>query len=455
MSQIGAMITKGPAPWQVLQQRGGKVDIALEGVWRMDDGVEGGVLARVVREDTGEPLVPWVQSEDLGGRQWRSVLHDVPQGGLYRVETCFAPKGQLELEWSVRGDMVHHIGVGDLWVIAGQSNSAGYGKDMIYDPAEPGVHVLRNSGCWDLATHPLNESTGTIHEANREYANPGHSPWLSFAKMVHRETGMPIGLLQTSLGGSPLREWLPGGSLYAGMADVIASQGGCIRGVLWYQGCSDTDTEELSRSYLERFTSFVGAVRGLAGDDALPFITVQINRYVAGTNDLSWSIVREAQRQAAKVIPHVFVIPTLDCSLSDTIHISAASNMALGERAARVALANLYGKPCLWAVPDIKCAEMAGDCIRLRFANVHQRLYLLDAPVHKLPFVVEDEAGKVEITAYRVSANDEIELTTARAPRGRCVVHSHFGCDPSGALLLDSAGRLPALAFYGVEVFKA
>ncbi len=452
MAQIGAIITAGPQPWQVIQQQGGRADIALEGVWHMQEGVDGTVLARVVREDSGQPLGQWTPAEDLGNRRWHAVLRDVPAGGLYRLETCFAPTGQMELEWSVRGDMVHHIAVGDLWVIAGQSNSAGDGKDMIHDPAEPGVHVLRNSGRWDLATHPLNESTDTIHEANREGANPGHSPWLSFAKAVHRETGMPIGLLQTSLGGSPLSQWLPGGALYASMAEVIASQGGAVRGVLWYQGCSDTDTEALSDSYLQRFTGFVETVRGLTGDPSLPFMTVQISRYIVGINDRNWSAVREAQRQAARRIANVFVIPTLDCSLSDAIHISAASNLALGERAARAALANLYGKPCLWAAPDLHSAVTMQGGIRLRYDGVTQRLNLLDAPVHKLPYAIEDESGPVNVTAYRISGIDEIELTTERAIVGRSVVHSHYGCDPQGALELDGATRVPALAFWGVEV---
>ena len=451
MPQIGAIITKGPGSWQIYQQQGGKADIELEGIWQMDEGVEGAVLARVVREDTGEYVLPWTHSEDLGGRRWSAVLRGVPVGGLYRVETCFAQKGQLDIEWSARGDMVHHVAVGDLWVIAGQSNSAGYGKDIIFDPAEMGVHVLRNSGKWDLATHPLNESTDTIHEANRESANPGHSPWLSFAKMVRRETGIPIGLVQTSLGGSSLNEWLPGGSLFRTMAEAIVSVGGAVRGVLWYQGCSDTDTK-LANTYLNRFQQFSHAVRELAGDSALPFITVQIGRYVAGTNDVSWSIVREAQRQAARTIRNVYVIPTMDCSLSDAIHISAVSNMAIGERAARVALANVYGKPALWAAPDIECATATADGIRLQFANVLQRLHLMDTPVNKLPFVVEDEAGRIEITAFCFPAPDTINLTLARAPRGRCVAHSFFGCDPQGAMLLDTATRVSALAFYGVEV---
>lgn len=60
------------------------------------------------------------------------------------------------------GDMIHHLGIGDLFVITGQSNSAGYGKDPIFDPPELGIHLLKNNGRWDMASHPFNDSTATI-----------------------------------------------------------------------------------------------------------------------------------------------------------------------------------------------------------------------------------------------------------------------------------------------------
>ena len=85
------------------------------------------------------------------------VAFDVPAGGLYRVETYMEYEGWDGLS-STRGDMVHNIGVGDVFVAAGQSNAAGRAKDPIEDGPELGVHLLRPSGRWDLATHPLGET---------------------------------------------------------------------------------------------------------------------------------------------------------------------------------------------------------------------------------------------------------------------------------------------------------
>ena len=47
-----------------------------------------------------------------------------------RIESCLN-RGNCGLEASDVGDMVKHIGVGDLFLIAGQSNAVGYGRDYI------------------------------------------------------------------------------------------------------------------------------------------------------------------------------------------------------------------------------------------------------------------------------------------------------------------------------------
>jgi hypothetical protein len=210
--------------------------------------------------------------------------------------------------------MIHHIGAGDVYVIAGQSNAAGFGKDIVYDPAEPGVHLLRNSGLWDLATHPFNDNTHTSHHANDETANPAHSPYLAFARRLKKVLGYPIGLIQASQGGSPLSLWDPleDGTLYRNMLNSISVAGGgspvgAVKGILWYQGCSDADGE-LAATYLERFTRMAARLRADLRDPDLPLLTVQLNRVInAQTPDEGWSLVREAQRRAARnsvSVPH-------------------------------------------------------------------------------------------------------------------------------------------------------
>jgi sialate O-acetylesterase len=126
------------------------------------------------------------------------------------------------------------------------------------------VHLFRNSEQWALATHPLNESTGTRHPVNSETANSGHGPYIRFAKQLQAALGYPIGLVQTSLGGSPLQRWNPTEpgtpDLYENMLHCVQLTGGRVKGILWYQGESDTPTATAS-TYLKRFGKAVAAWR--------------------------------------------------------------------------------------------------------------------------------------------------------------------------------------------------
>lgn len=226
---FGVLIEKGPLDWQIFQQQEGRASIAAEGRFALREGEAFSrptVWLRLVREDSGLTVTGWQKAQMLPENRWKGAL-SAPAGGLYRLESCLAEEDAAALEWGVRGDMRHHLGVGDLYVIAGQSNSAGYGKDPFYDPPELGVHLCRNSLRWDLATHPMNDSTESAHPVNTEGANSGASPYLSFAKTLKRELGYPIGLIQTSLGGSPLSRWNlnENGDLYRGMMEAIRAQG--------------------------------------------------------------------------------------------------------------------------------------------------------------------------------------------------------------------------------------
>lgn len=456
--QIGAMIEKGPMDWQIIQQVNGKADISLSGNWAHEEQSIGPkVYVRVVREDSGADIVPWQESEDLAQDKWKITVKNVPVGGLYRIETCLNQKDNHVFEWGTRGDMIHHVGIGDIYIIAGQSNSAGYGKDPIYDPSEIGIHLLKNSGKWDLASHPMNESTNTIHEENREGANPGHSLYLSFARRLKRELGYPIGLIQASLGGSSLSEWNPeeNGMLYRNMINIISYQGNRIKGILWYQGCSDV-SEGLCETYLDRFKRMVSYLRKDLKDERLPILTVQLNRSVSPANETSnrcWGKIREAQRQAWKQIPDVFIIPSTDSTLSDAIHNSSASNMVLGERLANVALENIYGKSFGSTSPDLaEAGRVDEDKVLLTFSNINNRLFLFEVSPDHLPFVIEDEKGVANIKSYELQDVNKIAITLDRKLKGRCQVHGAFEQNPKTVIPIDAASHLPMFSFYGAEV---
>ncbi len=451
---VGVQITKGPQDWQIIQQEEGFGVFEAEGRFFPPEGASADklrVYARLVREEDGRSLGFWQMAEQTGADGWKTALR-APAGGPYRLETCLAAEGEPALEWGTRGDMRLHLGVGDLYVIAGQSNSAGYGKDPVYDPPELGVHLYRNCGRWDLAAHPMNESTDTIHPVNQEGGNPGASPYLSFGKLLRRELGYPVGLLQTSLGGSPLCWWNPkeDGRLYRNMLEVVRSQGGKVKGVLWYQGCTDT-TDQDSPTYLSRFREMVEGFRADMGAE-VPFLTVQLSRLL-GTweydNSRNWAAIREAQRRAALEIPGVSAVPALDGTMSDGIHISAAFCLVLGERLAMAALRNIYGKPGVPAAPELEKAFLADEKTAVfTFRNVQGRMFCYNC----LPDItVWDEEGIVPAEGCELEGNT-VRMLLSRPAKGRCKAGGGWEQDPKFPLPVDFNTHLPMLAFYEVPL---
>lgn len=463
--QIGVLIESGPSDWQIIQQdKHGYGRITLSGRWLPDaSGADGVVEARIVDQNTGLAVsteTDWQAGDTRPDGTWQLILDRVPAGGLYRIETHL--KITHEGEWSVRGDMRHCIGVGDVWIIAGQSNSAGYGRGPYNDPPELGVHLFKNNGQWSLATHPMNDSTSTLHSVNRENANSSHSPYLHFGRVMKQSLGYPIGLVQTALGGSPLSRWNPRqhddaaqADLFTNMVACVQAAGGAAKGVLWYQGESDANDNEAG-SYQQRFVDAVQAWRAALNNPQLAVITVQLNRVLPRMADeershRAWSVVREAQRQAPKVLAGVAVVPALDLPLSDLIHTSAGGNLVLADRMARAALGTVHGRAVSHLAPDVQSATKAGDArsVTLTFSNVTSRIDSIEQRAN--PFKVEDAEGDVAITSIAYPGDSSAVLHLARPLAGDAVVHGAWGYQPA-TVPMDMDRVLPMLGFYGVPV---
>lgn len=452
--QTGAVIEQGPADWQILQQdEKGQAAFELRGRWVGEAG--GRVQWRMVHEATADAVAPgldWSDARTAPDGTWQARVTGIPAGGLYRLETRYNPNGNLAGEWSPRGDMRHFIGVGDLWIIAGQSNSAGYGRGPIHDPPELGVHLFRNSELWALATHPLNESTDTKHPVNREVANPAHAPYLHFGRLLQRSLNHPIGLIQTSLGGSPLSSWNPTEPgehpLYENMLHCVALAGGRVRGVLWYQGESDAGGDK-ARTYRRRFAAAVRAWRKALRNPKLAVLTVQLNRFYGEPNpdaDAGWVMVREAQRRIPHEVPLTAAVPTLDLTLTDGIHISSASNLLLAERLANAALGMVHGKDVAYLAPDITgvTAQRGGRVLRLEFANVTSRIQCLDGTANC--YRVEDARGVIAIEKITYPTPRTIALHLERAAAVGAHVHGGWGFNPH-QVPVDMERQLPMLGF--------
>lgn len=454
---LGVLIDSGVESWQVVQQDpDGFGTLSLRGRWiAPQEGKRFRVFVRLVSETTGAAVrqgLDWTPASTARNGSWRLDLAGIPAGGLYRLETCLNVDGG-PIEWSIRGDMAHHLGVGDIWVIAGQSNAEGHGRSPVDDGPVLGVHAYAARGHWALATHPLGDSTQTVFPPNRLSSNVSHSPWLAFGKRLQAELGHPIGLLPASLGGSPLQAWhrKTGGHLFANMLAYVKGAGGAVRGMVWYQGESDTGPAP-RRTYRRRFREFVRDVRGALDCRGLPVITVQLNHYIGEAYGAAvhegWEAIRETQRQLARRMKGVYVVSSLDLGLSDGIHTNAVGNVVLGERVASVALGAVAGVDVKYLHPDCEGARaLSPRRLELIFANVGERLHYENNIPEQLPFAVRDRAGEVDVVRWVLKAPNRLRLELGRDLQAPArVVGAPTACPPA-IVPYDIAGYRPMLGF--------
>lgn len=415
------------------------------------DPAEGSiVVVRVMREDDNVTVVPW-QKCNTDGENWEIHL-SIPQGGLYRIEARQAACEQTlscnNYDWQKLIKCVYHVGVGDIFIMAGQSNMSAYAKDTAFDPPQLGINLFDNSGNWVLAAHPLNSVPNPIY-ANNDM-NSGNGPGLSFARTMMRQLNVPIGLVSAARGGSSLEDWNPAETeecdLYDALVEKVEAVGN-FRGMIWAQGCNETVEEDEARTYLEKFTETVSLWREKFGH--FPIATCQINRHAWNLEDRErrWGMVREAQRQAAIQIPDVYIVPTLDFTTCDGIHNNSASSVTLGERLANAMLKNYYNLPG-YSAPSVKRVKKVDNrTVLLEFFETHM-IKTMDDRAQGLN--IEDENGMAD--CIKTSATNEGVLVTAERDIGKnAVFHAYWKREVPSFLLRDIYG-MPMLACYNVKI---
>lgn len=460
----GVFIENGLSDWQIIQHENHMGRTCLSGTWvvpkaAIKQGVEyARPMIRILHEDDNSQLQPWSYTEyetneDQISGTWKAEL-EIPAGGLYRIETALETKGTAPgILWIFRGDCRLHIGVGDIFVIGGQSNSAGYGKDPAYDPPELGVHLFRNRHTWDLATHPMNESSFGADTKNAEMGVSGNSPYLTFGKTFKRYSHYPVGFIATAMGGMPMKRWKEDGGLYLNMVKQTKACGGKVAGVLWYQGCSDTDEKNAS-AYKEKHYNMIKAFRKELGYD-VPFFTYQLNRQVGGEFDAGWGMVREAQRMASHDLKDVYVLPTIDCSLSDLIHNDAHACIRLGERMAKMCAGILYQAPEYFA-PEIIDATISQNTAKLTFNNMKLGFVSASDKAADCGFTFTDDKGEIPYEKLEFSRTEKNIITVHldREPAGDVKVSHAWQANPTYVPLKDEVTFLPPLSFYEYPVKK-
>jgi sialate O-acetylesterase len=193
-----------------------------------------------------------------------------------------------------------------------------------------------------------------------------------FGQRLHKELHVPVGLINSSWGGSPIEAWLSGtqaGGMYNGM--IAPVQPFAIRGVIWYQG----ETNVLQKSgmkYSQSMQHLIGGWRQAWSYD-FPFYFVQIAPFTGTPRwhypDGELTALWEAQAASLK-IPATGMVVVTD-KVRDLKNIHPIDKLEVGNRLALWALAKDYGRRDLvYSGPLYKSMKVEGNKIRLVFAHV-------------------------------------------------------------------------------------
>ena len=322
--------------------------------------------------------------------------------------------------------------VGDLWVLAGQSNMEGVGDLSEVETSHPLVHSFQSRESWAPAEEPLHwlgESPRPVHHVLWGQPVPTEVPLrdparakgaglgLSFAKARVEQMGVPVGLVPAAHGGTSMQQWDPaskgqgGHSLYGATLERVKAVGGKVAGILWYQGESDANPTDAAL-YESRMTTLVQSFRADLGQPDLPFYYVQLGGFVTDPDPglvSGWNSVRESQRTWQSSLSNVGMVSAIDCGLDDGIHIDTAGLKTLGKRLAAVA----SGQPA----PALKSVAFEPDrgWLRVSFDHVQGTLQAHGRPAG---FTLRDAGGRELPLIYKITFDGSDALLKITDPAG-------------------------------------
>ena len=175
-----------------------------------------------------------------------------------------------------------------IFILSGQSNMAGRGGvckdhhhhnhqywDKVVPPeCQPHQDIFRFSAKlhWEQAHEPLHADIDSKKVC-------GVGPGMSFANMVRQKMRVVVGLVPCAVGGTSITRWGRGEVLYENMvkrAKESVKDGGEIKGLLWYQGESDTSDIHDAEVYQGNMEKLIENVREDLGLPSLPIVMASI-----------------------------------------------------------------------------------------------------------------------------------------------------------------------------------
>lgn len=237
--------------------------------------------------------------------------------------------------------------VGDVYVLAGQSNMSGRGAlaDLSDGEraADPRILLYGNDGRWRDAADPLDDAASQIDPVSTD-RQAAVGPGLFFARaLLGKGVRTPLALLPCAKGGSSIARWVPGSgrdTLYGSCLARTQELKQSIAGLLWYQGESDAEkASEPAEAWPRRFREIVTRYRVDVGQPDLPVVFVQLSDKPKKNGERFPSWHRMQQLQAGFSMHCVAMVKATGLTRNDDeLHLATAGQRVLGRRLAKAML---------------------------------------------------------------------------------------------------------------------
>lgn len=385
--------------------------------------------------------------------EWEVVLDPLPAGGPHVLK---AKSGDKTSE-------TRDVLVGDVWLCSGQSNMQMTLKDSDGGPAaadsSPSLHNLRLASVARKASAtPEPTCQVSWNQPSPKSARDFSAVGFYFASALRANPaleGVPIGVIDSSFGGSTCEAWVPETALsdfnptdlrpslfgtkpsgyYNAMIAPLTRNP--VRGVVWYQGESNADRPD---TYPSLLGALISSWRHQFNSPDLPFIVIQLPDWVAGSSGFSWAWLREAQAKTVHDTPHTSL--ALGIQTTDGYNLHPREKAPIGRRAALCALRDVYHDSSSTTGPTFKEARTEGDTLRLKFHPSKGSLTTLDSQPPR-GFAIAGPDGKYAYAHASIDGNSVL-LKSDAVPDPLTVRYAWSGAPD--ATLTDRSG-LPTPPF--------
>ena len=410
------------------------------------------------------------------------------QGGLWEAELpsmeATTEPQTLTVQAADTNIVINDILIGDVYFVGGQSNSEyrvdrtdTYAADKASFTEDDNIRIFYQTSArkeniqldppdgtkWE----PLTESTMGKFSAIGCY----------FAKtIVENDSTVPIGLIQTSLGGTSLHEHVPlniadkyeFSKRYANRSQVYNALGAPVEnfsatGLIWYQGENESGqstVDAATQVYKDMFSDYIDHLKSVSNNNLKVFM-VQLSSHT-NTTTLSWNVprMRAFQYDLANNFDHeIYMVPSLDQGVkqADIDGITNTTQLqsivahpkykkVIGERLANIALKVIYGKETLEPFAlKYKTIDYGTDSVKIKFENVGTGLSLASGSGNTLVGFELIKDGVAYQAKATIEGKDTVVLTGVTGATG--VRYAFYMSAPKTAANLVNSYGIPCPTF--------